>query len=1337
MRLEVQHLYSGAYWAAVVKVGGLNLLLNCGSPDTLDVGRLSLLLRQLDDIDAVLISHGTVAYCGALPLLHKLQWRSQPWGAHTLQKQQTHVAAAAAAAAADLPVVYCTHAAQHLGRVATDAAVLAATNCSAIRPSSAAAAAAAAGSGSSSSAAAAEGSKSSGLPFTAADVAAAFGACTPIKYHETVAIKPRRRPGCCCCSSSSSSRGEAATAAQSRQPHAAAGAGGCCCGEKQEQEEAEVYVQCIRAGLHVGGAVWVINFCGIRAVVALGHAVSSLWHTDGGELLPLGCGAQPLVVGAEAAASAAAAAAADAPPSPWLGSRLGRCSALITSCPPAAAAAAEGQQLLQLRRLLQRAATEVLRGNTVLLPVDLDGLCLMLVSHLDALWASSPSLRSASLSLVSSGAPAFFKAAQPLLAAATARGAWLLALQRQQPFAAGAGPGAAAADTAEAGAAAAVAALTGDLGQHPAAAAAAAAAAAGSSKQQLRHVVFISSAQELEELNACSRFQGGGRLLLLAPSSLDTGIARDAFAAAAVSDRCRLIFPKEPQPGTTAAEVMAAFRGPSAAAAVTPARKQLLLQQRRQLPLPVDSLYAWFEAERRARRQRKRQQQQQQRGGDESPVLLTGQQTPTERFSSSSSSRHSKAAAAAAESPTGAAADAAGAGGEADEDDTSSGPSDDEAAAAATAVAAAAAAADTGDAAGLAESAADQQQQQQPEENTAATEAAAAAAATAAGSRAFRRPRCGYSQPLFGITQGAAAAGLVAAAAKQLLLQQAASADTERDAEDAKQQQLQQVAAIAGCGVPIDPALKESWRLQTMSAASNPPGGPKDGGDASEGSDICEEGDSSSSSSEQQQLLLLPSQEAAHRVTAAALAAMRGGPRSRYIKLRELGGAAAVSSASTAAAAAAAAQRGGAAAAAAAAAEATKPHWRQQLRRWCGGSDPCVWKETRESVALRCGVSLFPISGEATRQELDALLWAVEPQHLLLLLPPGLLQQQQQRQLLQQQQHQQQRQPAQQQQQQLRQSPQQQQQQQQEWNAALLHAAATARLSWILEMQQQQQQQRIHLLLPECLTSSSSSSRVTLELPCCQAVAELSPRLWGEAMQAGLYVHEDAPAAAAAAFAAAGHAGEAAAEIDGRCVALARRKPAKLHVVRLRAAASPWDAASSSSSSSSSGDPANSSSSTRGTKRRRFAAVSLGSFWSRPLQPQLLLRATDEAAAAAAAGHEEQQQGALRGGADDMLAAGAAAAVAAAAAAKRRPLLLLGPLEPRDIAARMQQQQLPLRASLSPAGDGIVAEDTTQLTRHRGSNGCNSKFVLEGPLHPSLFCLRRLMQQLPTALQGV
>ena len=91
---------------------------------------------------------------------------------------------------------------------------------------------------------------------------------------------------------------------------------------------------------------------------------------DGGELLPLGCGAQPLI---ESSAATATAAAAAAPPSPWLGTHLGRCTALVASCPFGAAAAEGQQQLLLLRRLLLRAATEVIRGATVLIPVNLDG----------------------------------------------------------------------------------------------------------------------------------------------------------------------------------------------------------------------------------------------------------------------------------------------------------------------------------------------------------------------------------------------------------------------------------------------------------------------------------------------------------------------------------------------------------------------------------------------------------------------------------------------------------------------------------------------------------------------------------------------------------------------------------------------------------------------------------------------------------------------------------------------------------------------------------------------------------------------------------------------------
>ncbi|CDJ39692.1 hypothetical protein ETH_00003340, partial [Eimeria tenella] len=62
--LQVENLYSGSCCCTLIRFNELLLLVNCGISDTLDPTPLAPLLRQLGEVDAVLLSHGSVAYCG-------------------------------------------------------------------------------------------------------------------------------------------------------------------------------------------------------------------------------------------------------------------------------------------------------------------------------------------------------------------------------------------------------------------------------------------------------------------------------------------------------------------------------------------------------------------------------------------------------------------------------------------------------------------------------------------------------------------------------------------------------------------------------------------------------------------------------------------------------------------------------------------------------------------------------------------------------------------------------------------------------------------------------------------------------------------------------------------------------------------------------------------------------------------------------------------------------------------------------------------------------------------------------------------------------------------------
>lgn len=187
--------------------------------------------------------------------------------------------------------------------------------------------------------------------------------------------------------------------------------------------------------------------------------------------------------------------------------------------------------------------------------------------------------------------------------------------------------------------------------------------------------------------------------------------------------------------------------------------------------------------------------------------------------------------------------------------------------------------------------------------------------------------------------------------------------------------------------------------------------------------------------------------------------------------------------------------------------------------------------------------------------------------------------------------------------------------------------------------------------------------------------------------------------------------------------------------------------------------------------RRRFAESAFGGFWQRPLaEPRVCLKTFQETSSAGVDDGADFVEG--RRPISDFDSSRA-----------RRPLLFVGQLDAHDLAVQLssvlrtlnlapQQTLLPLvtrggrgvsldsRAELAKVSNAetgnaarqiyvLVASavETDSAEKMRLSfaaqesaspeNGGQSQWVLRGDLHPSVFLLRRLMQQQQNALQGV
>lgn len=176
--------------------------------------------RAAESADAVLISHGTVAHAGALPLLYRRLWKEKQQSTETEAETETEPRDEQRAA----PLIFCTHAAQKLGAVASLSAVEAAQEC--VRAT----------------AEEREGEQTRpSLSIEAADVASAFSLCTPLRFHQTVRVAPRPRE------------------------------------EGAETSAAAVYVHCLRSGLNIGGAVWILEVDRHRVVLLPPHSLQPLW----------------------------------------------------------------------------------------------------------------------------------------------------------------------------------------------------------------------------------------------------------------------------------------------------------------------------------------------------------------------------------------------------------------------------------------------------------------------------------------------------------------------------------------------------------------------------------------------------------------------------------------------------------------------------------------------------------------------------------------------------------------------------------------------------------------------------------------------------------------------------------------------------------------------------------------------------------------------------------------------------------------------------------------------------------------------------------------------------
>ncbi|PFH37545.1 hypothetical protein BESB_040030 [Besnoitia besnoiti] len=470
VRVTVEPLYtggrgSGGSHAAILRLGRLSLLMNCGATDRLDPRDIEPLLPHLSDVDSIFISHGSLRHLGGLPLLHS---RQKPALSRPASPASPGLCCCFSGGCRECSVpAFLTQASQRLGKVALESAVLSnAQNrgvCTAEDAQGGGREAGAAGlnalksspteggsreergegeekcqeagaAGEPSAAQTRKGDLPAGTilsadpPVSLKDVATIMEACRVLRYEERVRLFPRKRERAFRGHASDEvGEGAEATGAEAAGRETNSEAGDSVCRDEEdedsEEDETEVYVHCISAGHALGGAVWLFDADGRKIIFAVDHCLNPLWHVDGSALLSL----IPTVLAAPSTPS----------PSPSFSSPSR--DAFSSPClfvsdvhePPTGI---HSWRTSALRALFLQIAQVLQRGGDVIIPMDVGSPLLELLLHLEALWRLAPSLHGFPVFLISPVSVSFLLACRPLLPQSTQRARAVFASQRINPL---------------------------------------------------------------------------------------------------------------------------------------------------------------------------------------------------------------------------------------------------------------------------------------------------------------------------------------------------------------------------------------------------------------------------------------------------------------------------------------------------------------------------------------------------------------------------------------------------------------------------------------------------------------------------------------------------------------------------------------------------------------------------------------------------------------------------------------------------------------------------------------------------------------------------------------
>ncbi|KEP60071.1 UNVERIFIED_CONTAM: hypothetical protein HHA_219440 [Hammondia hammondi] len=459
VRVTVEPLYvggrgSGGFHAAILRLGRFSLLMNCGATDLLDPHDIDLLLPNLNEIDSIFISHGSLRHLGGLPLLHARQ-KAVSLSESSSLDSPFHLCCCFSAACRECSVpAFLTQASQRLGKVALEDAVLSNAQSRGVHACAPARSvhtppepgeAAAPGTpgekargegrrgeagvkkegseGSEGSVGVEEGSAEAAV--SVKDISVIMEACRVLRYEERVRLFPRRRRDEQ--RDDKMGEGEEKEKAEAREEardfrrdraHSDADDE-----SDQEEDDTEVYVHCIQAGHALGGAVWLFDADGRKVVFAVDHSLNPLWHVDGSALLSL----LPSLNAAPSTPSPSPSFS-----SPSRDSFSAPC--LFISDVHEPPTGLHSWRVPALRGFFLQIAHVLQRGGDVIIPLDIGSPLLELLLHLEALWRLAPSLHGFPIFLLSPVSASFLLACRPLLPQSTQRARALFASQRVNPL---------------------------------------------------------------------------------------------------------------------------------------------------------------------------------------------------------------------------------------------------------------------------------------------------------------------------------------------------------------------------------------------------------------------------------------------------------------------------------------------------------------------------------------------------------------------------------------------------------------------------------------------------------------------------------------------------------------------------------------------------------------------------------------------------------------------------------------------------------------------------------------------------------------------------------------